>query len=54
MTKDGNTAAEIKTMINKARGAFSALRNIWNTKKISKKMKICIFKSNILSVGLLL
>ena len=50
VTKDGNTEAEIKTRINKARGAFAALQNIWKTKTISKKAKIHIFKSNILSV----
>ena len=50
MTKDGNTEAEIKTRINKARGAFAALKNIWKTKMISKKTKIRIFKGNVLSV----
>ena len=50
VTKDGNTEAEIKTRINKARGAFAALKNIWKTKIISKKTKIRIFKSNVLSV----
>ena len=50
VTKDGNTEAEIKTMINKARGACAALKNIWKTKMISKKTKICIFKRNVLSV----
>ena len=47
MTKDGNTKAEIKTRINKARRAFAALKNIWKTKTISKKTKIRIFKSNV-------
>ena len=50
VTKDGNTEAEIKTRINKARGAFAALKNIWKTKIISKKTKIRVFKSNVLSV----
>ena len=50
VTQDGNTEAEIKTRINKARGAFVALKNIWKTKTISKKTKIRIFKSNLLSV----
>ena len=50
VTKDGNTEAEIKAMINKARGAFAALKNIWKTKMISKKTKIHIFKSNELSI----
>ncbi len=44
------TQAEIKTRTNKARGAFAALKNIWKTKRISKKTKIRIFKSNVLSV----
>ena len=50
VTKDGNTEAEIKTSINKARGAFAALKNISKMKMISKKTKIRIFKSNVLSV----
>ena len=55
MTKDGNTEAEIKTRISKAAGAFAALKNIfillfWKRKKISKKTKIRVFKSNVLSV----
>ena len=50
VTKYGNTEAEIKTRINKERGAFAALKNIWKTKMISKKTKIRIFKSNVLSV----
>ena len=50
VTKDRNTEAEIKTRINKARGAFAALKNIWKTKMISKKTKIRSFKSNVLSV----
>ena len=44
VTTDGNTEAEIKTRINKARGAFAALKNIWKTKMISKKTKKSIFK----------
>ena len=50
VTNDGNTEVEIKTRINKARGAFAALKNIWKTKMISKKTKILIFKSNVLNV----
>ena len=50
MTKDRNTEAGFKTRINKARGAFAALKNIWKTKMISKKTKIRIFESNVLSV----
>ena len=53
MTKYGNTEAEIKTSINKARGAFAALKDIRKTKIISKKTKIRIFKSNVLSIAML-
>ncbi len=49
MTKYGNTGAEFKTRINKARKAFAALKNIWKTKMISKKTKIRIIKSKVLS-----
>ena len=49
VTKDGNTEAEIKTRINKAKGAFAAMKNTWKTKKISKTTNIRIFKSNVLS-----
>ena len=44
VTKDGNAEAEIKTKINKARGAFAALKNIWKTKMISKKTKTTHFQ----------
>ena len=50
VTKDGNTEAEIKTKINKAREAFAAVKNTWKTKMISKKTKIIIFMDNVLSV----
>ena len=50
VTKDGNTEAEIKIRINKARGAYAALKNIWKTKMIRKKTNIRIFKSNVLNV----
>ena len=50
VTKDGNTEAENKKMINKARGAFAALKNIWKTKTIGKKTKIRIFKSSVMNV----
>ena len=49
MTTYGNTEAEIKTRIKTARGG-GAMKNIWNTNIISKKTKIHIFKSNVLSV----
>ena len=39
VTTDGNTEAEIKTRINKARGAFVALKDIWKTKMTSKKTR---------------
>ena len=50
VSKDGNSEFEIKARIRKARGAFAALTNIWNTNKISNKTKIRLFESNVLSV----
>ena len=49
LQKNGNTEVKIQTRINKARGAFAALKNIWETKKISKKTKIGlrVLKSNM-------
>ena len=50
VSTDGNSESEIKARIIKARGAFAALNNIWKTNKISKRSKIRLFKSNVLSV----
>ena len=40
----------MKTMINKARGAFAAQINIWKTNDISNISNIRIFKSDMLIV----
>ena len=45
VTKEGNTEDEIKTRINKARGAFAALKNIMRTNIICKKTKIRISRA---------
>ena len=50
VTEYGNTEDEIKTRINKARGALVVLTNIWKKKVISKKTKIRMFKTKVLSV----
>ena len=50
ITTDGDSGADVKGRINKARGAFAALRKIWKTSKISIKTKLRIFKSNVLGV----
>ena len=34
VTKDGNSASEVKARISKARGAFVALKSIWKTNKL--------------------
>ena len=46
LTKYGNSESEVKARIDKVRGAFAALKNIWETNKISNKTKIRLFKSN--------
>ena len=52
ITKDGNSESEVKARINKARGAFAALKNIWKTNKTSNGTKHRRFKSSVLSVVL--
>ena len=46
----GGTDSDVKTRIGKARTAFRQLRNIWNTREISTRTKLRIFRSNVKSV----
>ena len=48
--KEGGTGKDIKARIQKARGAFAMLKNIWKSKQISIKTKLRIFNSNVKSV----
>ena len=50
VTKDSNSESEGKARIDKARGAFAALKNNWKTNKITNRTKIHLFKNNVLSV----
>ena len=50
MQADGDSEPDIKRRISKASQAFSMLKNVWKSKKLSHNTKIRIFKSNVLSV----
>ena len=50
VTKDSNSESEGKARIDKARGAFAALKNNWKTNKITNRTEIHLFKNNVLSV----
>ena len=48
--RNGGSEADIKSRIQKARGAFSMLKNIWSSKQLTTKTKLRIFNSNVKSV----
>ncbi len=48
--KLGGTEADVKARIGKARSAFTQLRNIWRSGKISLRTKLRLFNSNVKSV----
>lgn len=50
VTPDGGTTEDITSRINKARGTFAQLRNIWASNSISKQTKLKIYNSNVKSV----
>jgi len=50
ITKDGNSQNEITSRLSKARQTFSRLKHIWNSRRISLKTKIRLYRSNVLSV----
>ena len=47
---DGNIMEEVNIRIGKAAGAFKKLRNIWKSRKISRRTKIRLYVSNVRSV----
>ena len=49
MSSDGSSDAEVQARLAKARNAFRTLRNFWRNGNISKKTKLRIFKTNVLS-----
>jgi hypothetical protein len=50
INREGGTEEDIKTRVQKARGAFVTLKNIWKSGQIKTKTKIRIFNSNVKSV----
>ena len=46
----GGTDADVANRINKARGAFHSLKQIWSSGSISTSIKLKIFNSNVKSV----
>lgn len=50
VTSKGDSELEVNIKLAKARYAFAALKNLWNTRKINYKIKVYLYKSNVLSV----
>ena len=50
ISTDNCAEKDIKNRINKAKGSYAMLRPIWNSREYSRKTKVKIFKSNVLSV----
>ena len=50
ISSDNGARKDIKTRLNKARGSFSRLRNIWRSKQYSLKTKFKLYNSNVKSV----
>jgi len=48
--KEGGTDVNVGANIDKARAAFTMLRNIWKSKEIRTETKLRIFNSNVKSV----
>ena len=48
--RQGDTDRDVTARIGKARAAFVMLKNIWASKEISTRTKVCIFSSNVKSV----
>ena len=50
MQAGGDSEPDVKRRISKASQAFSMLKNIWKSKKLSRNTTIRIFRSNVVSV----
>ena len=50
VTSDGGADKDIRSRIGKARNAFLKLRNIWKSSNVSKRTKMKIYNSCVLSV----
>ena len=47
---DNGAEKDIKNRLNKAKGCFAVLQPVWRNNQYSRKTKIRIFKSNVLSI----
>ena len=47
ISKDNGVKKDIESRLNKAQGAFCRLRNIWKSKKYSRRTKLKIYNSNV-------
>ena len=50
VTQEGGSDEDIKSRLEKARAAFSKLRNIWKSCQLKLKTKLKMFKSNVAAV----
>ena len=50
VSKQGGTGEDVRSRISKARVAFIQLKNIWNSRTISRQTKLRLFNSNVKSV----
>jgi hypothetical protein len=50
VAENGGTSKEVNSRIQKARGSFSKLRNVWLNKSLRKETKIKIFNACVKSV----
>jgi len=50
VTQEGGSDEDINSRLEKARAAFSKLRNIWKSSQLKLKTKLKIFKSNVVAV----
>ncbi|VDO88318.1 unnamed protein product [Schistosoma margrebowiei] len=48
--EQGDSDADVKARIGKARAAFLRLKNIWNSKQLSTNIKVRIFNTNVKAV----
>jgi hypothetical protein len=50
INREGGTEEDVKTRIQKARGAFIAVKNIWRSGQLKTETKIGIFNTNIKTI----
>ena len=50
INKEGDTEEDVKSRVQKARGAFIKLKNIWKSEQLKTETKIRIFNTNVKTV----